>query len=474
MAIDRLRPRFHFSAPTAYLNDPNGLIQIGDVYHLFYQYSPKTIPEGSYKDWGHAVSRDLVTWEDREIGLRPRHSKSDSIGCWSGCAIEIGTEIRLYYTGIDANQAQQLCLARGDLALERIITNPEPLIVEGRPSPENFRTFRDPFVWREGDRWRALIGGAAPDEASPDGILEMSSADGLTWKVTRQKLIMHHEPRWWVECPNRFMLDGREVLLCSAQPLWTPLYLVGGKDEVYSSKDLRLLTSSSRFYAPLTFEDNKGRRIMFAYCEEARTPEISETAGWCNVLSLPIELSLTGDQLACRPLEDLTKLRSSSPAFHEGLSLQETPVELKRIGGNQCEIEFDFDLGDADKIILDVLADPAGKEFTRIEVDAHTGGLFIDNSHSSLDSSTLNQGGNDRQGPVKTDWNHLPSSKRLTLRVFVDRSIVDVFTNGGAFATQRAYPSLAESIGVRISAKGAGARLIQAKAWTMGEIVSRA
>jgi beta-fructofuranosidase len=473
MSKDRFRPRFHFTAPTAYLNDPNGLIQIGDTYHLFYQYSPKTIPEGCYKDWGHAVSRDLVTWEDREIALKPMHPGCDSLGCWSGCAIEVGEEVRLYYTGIDEARYQQLCLARCDLTLEKFSTEAEPLTVEGRPSSKNFRTFRDPFVWREGERWRALIGGAAPDEAVPDGIIEMSSDDGIAWKVVRQKLRMHHDPRWVVECPNRFMLDGREVLLCSAQPLWAPLYVLGTDAAIYSSKDLRLLTSSSRFYAPLTFEDTKGRRIMFAYCEESRTMESSEAAGWCNCLSLPMQLSLVGDQLVCHPLEELTKLRSQSPVHHEGFSLGEAPVALKNVRGDQFEIECELELGDAEKIDIDVLVDPSGREFTRIEVDARTGGLLIDNSHCSLDPSTVNQGGNDRQGPEKTDWKHLPSSGRLTLRIFVDHSIVDVFSNGGAFVTQRAYPSLSESTGVRISAQGKGAKLIQATQWAMGEMVSR-
>jgi beta-fructofuranosidase len=381
--------------------------------------------------------------------------------------------VRFYYTGIDEGRNQMLCLARGDLSLEKISTEAVPLRVEGRPAPDDFRTFRDPFVWREDGRWRALIGGAAPDEAVPDGIIELSSVDGISWKVEWQKLRMHHDPRWVVECPNRFFLNGREVLLCSAQPLWTPLYVVGTDADIYSSRDLTLLTSSSRFYAPLTFEDSKGRRIMFAYCEEARSLESIDAAGWCNCLSLPIELSLAGDQLVCRPLEDLKKLRAADSVSHGVLVLGKEPITLQGFDGNQCEIECEFELGDAEKIILDVLADPTGREFTRIEVDARTGGLFIDDSHSSLDPSTVNQGGNDRQSPEKTDWKHLPAGGRLTLRVFVDHSIVDVFSDGGAFVTQRAYPSLIESAGMRISAHGKGARLVRATMWAMGEIVAR-
>lgn len=80
---DDVRPEFHFSAKTGWLNDPNGMIFYEGKYHLFYQYNPVGTARGSHH-WGHAVSEDLRTWKDLDIALFP-----DDMGTmFSGCAIE--------------------------------------------------------------------------------------------------------------------------------------------------------------------------------------------------------------------------------------------------------------------------------------------------------------------------------------------------------------------------------------------------
>ncbi|MGV8134109.1 MAG: GH32 C-terminal domain-containing protein [Mangrovibacterium sp.] len=77
------RPQFHFSAKKNWLNDPNGLVYYNGVYHLFFQYMPPHRP-GAYKDWGHAVSTDLVNWKQTPNHITPHKVWS---GCWSGSAV---------------------------------------------------------------------------------------------------------------------------------------------------------------------------------------------------------------------------------------------------------------------------------------------------------------------------------------------------------------------------------------------------
>jgi sucrose-6-phosphate hydrolase SacC (GH32 family) len=77
------RPQFHFSAQKNWLNDPNGLVYYDGVYHMFFQYMPPHRP-GAYKDWGHAVSTDLVHWEQTPDHITPHKVWS---GCWSGSAV---------------------------------------------------------------------------------------------------------------------------------------------------------------------------------------------------------------------------------------------------------------------------------------------------------------------------------------------------------------------------------------------------
>jgi len=77
---ERMRPQFHFTSKTGWLNDPNGLIYYKGKYHLYYQHNPVALPWGNMT-WGHAVSTDLVHWEEQPKVLFP-DAKTGT--CYSG------------------------------------------------------------------------------------------------------------------------------------------------------------------------------------------------------------------------------------------------------------------------------------------------------------------------------------------------------------------------------------------------------
>lgn len=76
------RPRFHFTPPKNFMNDPNGLVFLDGEYHMFYQHNPEGDRWG-HMSWGHAVSRDLLHWEHRPLAFR----EEDGIMAFSGSAV---------------------------------------------------------------------------------------------------------------------------------------------------------------------------------------------------------------------------------------------------------------------------------------------------------------------------------------------------------------------------------------------------
>ncbi len=84
MTNDFWTPQFHLFPPQGWMNDPNGLCQFKSVYHAFYQYTPEW-PANELRFWGHAVSKDLLSWKTLPIAISP-DAACDKDGAFSGSA----------------------------------------------------------------------------------------------------------------------------------------------------------------------------------------------------------------------------------------------------------------------------------------------------------------------------------------------------------------------------------------------------
>ena len=254
LVADLHRPRYHFLPPDGWTNDPNGVIQWEGRYHLFYQHNP----HGPFWDtihWGHAVSRDLVHWEDLPVALTPSPSGPDKDGCFSGCAVDDNGVPTLLYTGFaDAKQTQCLATSHdGLLTWEKFGGNPVLATPPGGVRPLDFR---DPWVWREGDAWyMVLVSGLT---SSGGGVaLLYRSADLRHWERLPHLLTGEVETTGEVwECPNFFPLGDKHVLIVSVWPKHSVHYFVGAfADGRFSPETHGVLDPDGSFYAPLTMQE---------------------------------------------------------------------------------------------------------------------------------------------------------------------------------------------------------------------------
>lgn len=487
---DPLRPRFHFVSPAGWLNDPNGVSQWNGTYHLFYQYNP----EGAFHhriQWGHATSTDLVHWTDQPVALEPS-AGPDADGCWSGVLVNDGGTPTLVYSG-RLGEKELPCVAVGSADLLRWSKIPQNPVIAAPPAGVEITAYRDHCVWREGSIWRQLVGSGIRGRGGTAFLYE--SRDLRSWEYVGPLFIgdaSQGDPAdtdWtgtmW-ECVDLFRAgggslgtvrtsaDAPDVLVFSA---WDdgdtrhPLYWTGRYSEnSFEPAGLHRLDYGGRFfYAPQSFQDQSGRRIMFGWLQEGRSNAAMVEAGWSGVMSLPRVTTLADDgTLRFAPVPEIEKLRRD----HVGLPEQElvpgAPVPAG-VSGNQLDLELDVQLEPGAVLRLGLLGSAdngvsgSSREKTVIELCRTTEGgsqgtLRIDRTQSSLDPTV---DVDDKSGPLP-----MPGG-RVHLRVLVDRSAVEIFANGKPL-TARVYPTLAGEH-VSIAAEGT-VRLLSFDAWTMAEI----
>lgn len=298
--------RLHLKAPDNWVNDPNGFIYYKGYYHLFYQYFPYG-PRWGTMHWGHAVSRDLVTWEHRDLALYPT-MREDRNGCFSGSAVEKDGKLYLIYTGVryevvnpedphtcldDQFESAQLMISSED-GFHFDNENGKKVIIPPITDPAiGDRTHtRDPKVWKSGDHWYLVLGSTVGEKYGE--VLFYRSDDLHTWTYV-DKAFKGPEYGWMWECPDYFETKGGKVLILSAMG-----FLKNGEKEKnqsicfhveFDQSSCRIeipdvyqfLDCGLDLYAPQTTLDAEGRRILSAW---VRMPKVTDE-GWIGMFCTP-------------------------------------------------------------------------------------------------------------------------------------------------------------------------------------------
>lgn len=313
--------KIHFKAPNCWINDPNGFIWYKGRYHLFYQCFPYSAHWGRMH-WGHAVSKDLVNWEEKGIALFPSKT-DDRSGCFSGSAIEYKDKMYIYYTGVnyteedpeninccinDTFTAAQLMITSEDGMKFDNITDKKTVIppIEDKKIGDKNHT-RDPKVWRGKDAWYMVLGSTVDKNGR---LLFYKSSDLKTWQYLNY--CEKDGFGWMWECPDFFEIDGKGVTIFSPMGFFddgngydsVAVCMLSSFDEntgkMELSENYQLFDYGIDLYAPQSTTDKDGNRVVIAW---ARMPEaiITEKGEWCGMMCIPRIVDVKNNHVYIRP-----------------------------------------------------------------------------------------------------------------------------------------------------------------------------
>lgn len=496
LSADRYRPLYHFVSPESSLNDPNGLSFWQGNWHLFYQGYP---PEDKRQHWGHAISKDLVHWRDLPYAIYPSPERAVFSG---GAFVEDNRVIAMYH---GTEVGNMVAVSDDPLLLNwKKVTGKAVIPLRSNAGfPLPYSVF-DPSIWKKDGVYYSLSAGRAPKGPGGRQVAVSSlfrSKDLANWEY------MHE----FVE-NDRFTLIGDDY----ACPYFCPIgdryimpffshmsggqYLLGDYD---TKRDKFMVTHAGKFnfgpatpsgvHAPSATPDGKGGVIIIFNMNPGKP-----TGEWNQIMTLPRRLTLIGkDDLRQEPAGDIESLRYNRQEVKPMVLPANKEVVLSNIKGNAMEIDLEIDPKDASMLELNVLRSANKEEFTRIVFMEGRGMsqgrdyrfgevarlqtdmpatpapqpapalreslITIESSYASLHPDVR------PRGPETTSFS-MKADENLKLRVFIDKSVVEVFVNGKQALGVRVYPSREDAVGVSLRSQGQASELKSLEAWQMKTI----
>jgi fructan beta-fructosidase len=471
-----LRPQFHFTPVRNFMNDPNGLVYYKGEYHLFYQHNPLG-PKWGHMSWGHALSRDLLHWEHLPVALK----EENGVMIFSGSAVVDRNNTSGFcqpangdpsclvaiYAGHSHNRQTQNLAYSNDRGRTWTKYSGNPVLDLG------LKDFRDPKVfWHEPTaRWVMVT--VLPDQHKARFF---GSSDLKRWEALSDFGPAGATGGVW-ECPDLFPLpvdgdpaDIRWVLDVDINPGAIAggsggQYFVGtfdGRTFVNDNAPDRTLwvDYGKDFYATISFSDippSDGRRIWMGWISNWLYANVEPTTVWRGAQSVPRRLTLRrtpdGIRLLQSPIAELTALRDTPEPV---VGKDSVPIS------GSAEIEVGLSRGDWPQAGIR-LFNATGEEVT-IGVTAEPLELFVNREKSRATPLHKDYPGR-HSGPLRR------RDDPLTVRVFFDRSVLEVFADDGeTVITDRVYPTRPLD---RLEVLPAGRMATSARVWPLRSVWSR-
>lgn len=433
-----LRPKFHFTPATNWMNDPNGLVYENGRWHLFYQYNPLDSYWGNMS-WGHASSSDLQNWDENPVAIRFREGEQ----IFSGSAVAVehnGTEalMAFYTSAFDiGHQAQSRALSY-DSGLTWQEDPNNPILDRGTPA------FRDPKIIRYQDPAGATSWVMVVVEAEDRQVLFYRSTDLETWDYLSAYGPCGVDGVVW-ECPDLLYLpvagssEHRWVLTLSTNPVGenpAPIgssmsYVVGDFDGTTFTADstdpagdslLIPLDHGRDFYAGVTFDSAPGgAATMMGWMSNWRYAANVPTTPWRGSMSLPRNLHL-------RRIDGELRLVQELPQFVSD-HLDNSPSQSLR------DLDKSYEFSVPQHAVLRFTWEPRATGALNLLL-GEKGSAYLEITHApTTQQITVTRGGKDAEA-LHPDF---PSTATMTclepgqanLDIAIDGSLVEVFAEHG-------------------------------------------
>ena len=448
---EKYRPAFHHTPRYGWMNDPNGMFYKDGRWHLYYQYNPYG-SKWQNMTWGHSVSDDLVNWEHLPEAIRPNGLGSVFSG---SCAVDhdntagFGSDaVIALYTSAGTSQMQSLASSTDDGLTFNIYPSNPVLTLESEA--------RDPKVfWNDSTKeWNMILAHALDHE-----MLIFTSPDMKSWTLQSSfgKGLGAQGGVW--ECPDLFELpvagtdEKKWVLLCNINPDGPfggsgTQYFVGDFDgktfkadtDAAGNVSTKWLDYGKDHYATVTWSDAPGgRRVALGWMSNWQYAADVPTMQFRSANTLPREMGLfrapDGEVYASSaPSPELEALRGKLAAKVKKTTVgrKARSFALPSENGGICEILMDIEASKA-KTVNVVFSNSQGEKVV-MQYDPAAATLSFDRTQSGI--TDFSEG-----FPAVTVTPTHEASGRIALRIFVDRSSMEVFGNDGEFVmTNLVFP----------------------------------
>lgn len=470
---EKYRPAFHHTPLYGWMNDPNGMFYKDGVWHLYYQWNPFG-SKWQNMTWGHSSSTDLVNWTHHDAAIEP-----DGLGTVFSGSSAIDSEnsagfgkdaVVAMYTSAGASQIQSLAWSNDNGASFNIYAGNPVLTLESEA--------RDPnMFWNQDTKeWILVLAHALDHE-----MLIFTSPDMKKWTLQSAfgKGLGAQDGVW--ECPDLFELpvagsdEKKWVLLSNLNPGGpfggsATQYFVGDFDGKTFTPDLdaegkvptKWLDYGKDHYATVSFSDAPGgRRTVIGWMSNWQyAPEVP-TMQYRSANTLPRELGLFKNSdgqiyASSAPSPELEAVRGS---VFKSVSKVNVDVKGRRYAIPEiCEITMNIDPLKSDSVTLE-LANNAGEKVV-LTYDPATSRLSFDRKESGIVDFS-------QDFPAVTVAPTYNDGKTLSLRIFVDRSSIEVFEKDGRFVmTNIVFPNSPYSY-MSVKANGGKARVSNLKIYNI-------